>query len=135
MTKIIVTYLVTLISFVAIDLVWLMWLARPTYVAEMGNLLRKEPQLFAAVAFYLLYAAGLMFFAVLPGLKAGSVMYAMFVGAALGMVAYGTYDLTNLSVVEGFNLRIALIDLVWGTVLSGATAALVVAVTSKIFAE
>ena len=135
MTKIIVTYLVTLISFVAIDLVWLMWLARPTYVAEMGNLLRKEPQLFAAVAFYLLYAAGLMFFAVLPGLKAGSVMYAMFVGAALGLVAYGTYDLTNLSVVEGFNLRIALIDLVWGTVLSGATAALVVAVTSKILAE
>jgi uncharacterized membrane protein len=135
MTKYIATYIITLFSFVAIDFVWLMWLARPTYVAEMGNLLRKEPQLFAAVAFYLLYAAGLMFFAVSPGLKAGSILYAMFVGAALGLVAYGTYDLTNLSVVEGFNLRIALIDLVWGTVLSGATAALVVAVTSKIFAE
>ncbi len=69
------------------------------------------------------------------GLQAGSIVYAMFVGAALGLVAYGTYDLTNLSVVEGFNLRIALIDLVWGTVLSGATAALVVAVTSKIFTK
>ena len=135
MTRYIATYIITLFSFVAIDLVWLMWLARPTYVAEMGNLLRKEPQLFAAAAFYLLYAAGLMFFAVSPGLKAGSIVYAMFVGAALGLVAYGTYDLTNLSVVEGFNLRIALIDLVWGTVLSGTTAALVVAVTSKIFAE
>ena len=135
MTKYIFTYIVTLISFVASDLVWLMWLARPTYVAEMGNLLRKEPQLFVAVAFYLLYAAGLMFFAISPGLKAGSIMYAMFVGAALGLVAYGTYDLTNLSVVDGFNLRIALIDLVWGTVLSGATAALVVAVTNKFFTE
>ncbi len=135
MTKYIFAYIATLTSFVAIDLVWLMWLARSTYVAEMGNLLRKEPQLVAAVAFYLLYAAGLMFFAVSPGLKAGSVMHAMFLGAALGLVAYGTYDLTSLSVVEGFNLRIALIDLVWGTILSGATAALVVAVTSKIFAE
>ena len=135
MTKYIFAYIATLTSFVAIDLVWLMWIARPTYVAEMGSLLRKEPQLAVAVAFYLLYAAGLMFFAIAPGLKSGSATYALFLGAALGLVAYGTYDLTNLSVVEGFNLRIAIIDLMWGTVLSGATAALVVAVTNKIFAE
>jgi uncharacterized membrane protein len=135
MTKYIATYIITLFSFVAIDLVWLMWLARPTYVAEMGNLLRKEPQLFAAVAFYLLYAAGLMFFAIAPGLKSGSATYALFLGAALGLVAYGTYDLTNHSVVEGYNLRIALIDLVWGTVLSGVTAALVVTLSKVTFAE
>lgn len=133
MTKYIFAYIATLTSFVAIDLVWLMWIARPTYVAEMGSLLRKEPQLVVAVTFYLLYAAGLMFFAIAPGLKSGSVTYALFLGAALGLVAYGTYDLTNLSVVEGFNFRIALIDLVWGTVLSGATAAFVVTLTKMIF--
>jgi uncharacterized membrane protein len=132
MTKLIFAYGATLATFVAIDLVWLMWLARPTYVAEMGSLLKKEPQLAAAVAFYLLYAAGLVFFAVLPGLKAGSVMHAMLLGAALGLVAYGTYDLTNLSVIEGFNWRIAMIDLAWGTALSGATAAIVVAAYSRI---
>ena len=131
MTKYIFAYVATLASFVLIDLVWLMWVARSTYVGEMGTLLRKEPLLPAAIAFYLLYAAGLMFFAVVPGLKAGSAMQALFLGAALGLVAYGTYDLTNLSVVEGFNLRIALIDLLWGTVLSGTAAALVVAVTPK----
>ncbi|MGB9144046.1 MAG: DUF2177 family protein, partial [Aestuariivirga sp.] len=60
-----------------------------------------------------------------------SVLQALFLGAALGLVAYGTYDLTNLSVVEGFNLRIALIDLLWGTFLSGTAAAFVVAVTPK----
>lgn len=133
MTKLIFAYGATLATFVAIDLVWLMWLARPTYVAEMGSLLKKEPHLAAAAAFYLLYAAGLVFFAVSPGIKAGSVMHAMFLGAALGLVAYGTYDLTNLSVVEGFNLRIALIDLAWGTVLSGATAAIVVTAYTRIF--
>ncbi len=69
MTKLIFAYGATLATFVAIDLVWLMWLARPTYVAEMGSLLKKEPHLAAAVAFYLLYAAGLVFFAVSPGIK------------------------------------------------------------------
>ena len=131
MTKYAFAYVATLVSFVLIDLVWLMWVARSTYVAEMGTLLRKEPQLPAAIAFYLLYAAGLVFFAVVPGLKSGSALQALFLGAALGLVAYGTYDLTNLSVVEGFNLRIALIDLLWGTFLSGIAAALVVAVTPK----
>lgn len=133
MTKYIFAYSATLTSFFAIDLVWLMWIARPTYVAEMGSLLRKEPQLAVAAIFYLIYAAGLMFFAILPGLKSSSVTYSLFLGAALGLVAYGTYDLTNLSVVEGFNLRIALIDLVWGTVLSGATAVFVVILTKMIF--
>lgn len=135
MTKYIFTYLATLITFVAIDLVWLMWLARPTYVAEMGNLLKKEPQLVAAVAFYLLYAAGLVFFAVVPGIRAGSIINGLFLGTALGLIAYGTYDLTNLSVVEGFNWRIAMIDLLWGTALSGAVAAVVVAGSTKFLAN
>ena len=135
MTKYIFTYLATLVTFVAIDLVWLMWLARPTYVAEMGNLLKKEPHLAAAVAFYLLYAAGLVFFAVVPGIRAGSTLYALFLGAALGLVAYGTYDLTNLSVVEGFNWRIAMIDLIWGTALSGVVAAVVVAGSTRFLAD
>lgn len=125
----------TLVAFLAIDLVWLMWLARPIYVAEMGNLLKKEPQLAAGVAFYLLYAAGLVFFAVVPGIRAGSTLNALFLGTGLGLVAYGTYDLTNLSVVQGFNWRIAMIDLLWGTALSGAVAAVVVAGSTKFLAE
>lgn len=135
MTKYIFVYLATLVTFVVIDLMWLMWLARPTYVAEMGNLLKKEPQLVAAVAFYLLYAAGLVFFAVVPGIRAGSIINGLFLGVALGLIAYGTYDLTNLSVVEGFNWRIAMIDLLWGTALSGAVAAVVVAGSTKFLAN
>ncbi len=131
MTKHIITYMATLAVFVAIDMVWLVWLARATYVAEMGELMRKQPNIVAAVAFYLLYAAGLMFFAVNPGLKAGSMMQAVLLGGALGLVAYGTYDLTNLSVLNGFGVKIALIDLVWGTFLSAITAGLIVAVMRK----
>jgi uncharacterized membrane protein len=134
MTKLIITYLATLITFLAIDMVWLTWIARATYVAEMGDLIRKQPNITAAVIFYLLYAAGLMFFAIMPGLKAGSVMQAMVLGAAVGLLAYGTYDLTNLSVLNGFSVRIALIDLAWGTVLSGVTTTIVATLMRKAFA-
>lgn len=132
MTKIIITYVVTLIAFIAIDMIWLVWLARATYVAEMGDLLRKQPNMVAAVIFYLVYAAGLMFFAISPGLKSGSIVQTVALAAALGFVAYGTYDLTNLSVMNGFNVKIAVIDLIWGTCLSAMVAAVTFLVISKL---
>jgi uncharacterized membrane protein len=131
MAKYILTYFITLATFVAIDLVWLMWIARSTYVAEMGTMLRKEPQLVAAFIFYFLYAAGLMYFAVAPALKLDSVTQGLMLGAVLGLVAYGTYDLTALSVINGFNTKIAVIDLIWGAALSGTSAAIAVAIARK----
>jgi uncharacterized membrane protein len=131
MSKQVITYIATLVVFLAIDMAWLGWIARSTYVAEMGDLIRKQPNIVAAVVFYLLYAAGLMFFAISPGLKAGSIMQSVFLGGALGLVAYGTYDLTNLSVVNGFGVKIALIDLAWGTFLSAITSGIIVTAMRK----
>lgn len=135
MTKFIFSYVVTLIAFLAIDFVWLAWIAKSTYAAEMGDLLRKDPILIAAAAFYLLYAGGLTLFAVMPGIKADSILQAMALGAAVGAVAYGTYDLTNLAVLKGFSLRIALIDMAWGIVASAAAVAVAFVVVRKVFAE
>ena len=133
MITILTSYVVTLVFFLGLDFVWLAWIAKPTYAAEMGGLLRQKPNLVAAAAFYLLYAAGLTLFAVNPGLKADSVLQAMALGAALGLVAYGTYDLTNLAVLDGYRMRIALIDIAWGTAASAAISALVVVTTRNIF--
>jgi uncharacterized membrane protein len=135
MARNVLGYALTLVFFIGVDLIWLARVARSTYVVEMGGLLRNKPNLTAAAAFYMLYAAGLVFFAVAPGLKAGSVIQGMAFGAALGLIAYGTYDLTNLAVLNGFSLRIALIDIAWGTVLSGVTAAFAVAVLRTVFGE
>ena len=132
MTKTLIAYVLTLIAFVAIDMIWLMGLARSTYMAEMGDLLRKQPNLGAALAFYLIFAAGLLFFAIMPSLKSGSLIQALALGAALGFVAYGTYDLTNLSVMNGFGFKIAMIDLAWGTVLSAITSLVVCALVSRL---
>ena len=125
MTTPIITYAATLALFTAIDLVWLLGPGRSFYTSELGSLLRSQPNLTAAIAFYLLYAGGLTFFATLPGIKSAMPLHALGLGALLGLVAYGCYDLTNLSVINGFSLRIALIDMAWGTVLSGVVSWLV----------
>lgn len=115
--------------FLAIDMVWLGLIARGFYASEMGALLKKSPNLGAALAFYVLYCAGLTFFVLLPNFAATSLLKVALIGAAFGLVAYGTYDLTNLAVVEGFNLRLAVVDMLWGAVLSGSASAAAVAIT------
>jgi uncharacterized membrane protein len=120
----IISFLVTLVCFVAIDAVWLKIMGPRVYVVEIGQLMRDKPSIPPAVIFYLVYAAGLVLFAVSPGRAAGSLFTAAWLGAALGLCAYGTYNLTNLAILKDYTTRIAMIDLAWGTVASGGAAAL-----------
>ena len=113
-----------------IDMVWLMWLGRGFYVEEIGSLLLEQPNLIAAFCFYALYIAGLVYLVIAPAAEADSVMKAVVSGAIFGLVAYATYDLTNLAVMKGFTLKIALIDMVWGMVLSAAVSGLTVKIVS-----
>ncbi len=131
MMKLIAPYATSLVIFLAIDMVWLRLIAKNLYATEMGALIRPDIDLRAAVAFYLLYAAGLTYFAILPALDGKAVLHALALGAGLGLVAYGTYDLTSLAVVKGFGVKIALIDMAWGAVLSGITAAATVALLGR----
>jgi len=75
-----------------------------------------------AVAFYLLFAAGLVVLAVRPGLEAGSLRLATGNGAMLGLVAYATYDLTNQATLRNWTTALTLTDLAWGTLLSAIAA-------------
>ena len=113
-----------------IDMVWLMWLGRGFYVEEIGSLLLEQPNLTAAFAFYALHIAGLVYLVFAPAAEADSVMKAVISGAVFGLVAYATYDLTNLAVMKGFTLKIALIDMVWGMALSAAVSGLTVKIVS-----
>ena len=58
---------------------------------------------------------------------------ALLAGLVLGLVAYGTYDLTNLSTLKNWPLSVSLIDLAWGTVLTGAAATGGLLVTQWLF--
>ncbi|MEI8177283.1 DUF2177 family protein [Aestuariivirga sp.] len=124
MTQWIILWIAAAVLFLAIDMIWLLWLGRGIYVSEIGNLLRQPPNMGAAGAFYILYVTGLMVMVVWPAVQGGSVGQAVLYGAVLGLVAYGTYDLTNLAVMKDFTTKIAVIDLLWGTVLTGAVSGL-----------
>ena len=129
MTFYVLLWAIAFFLLLIIDMIWLMWLGRGFYVEEIGGLLLEQPNLIAAFGFYALYIAGLVYLVIAPAAEADSVIKAVISGAVFGLVAYATYDLTNLAVMKGFTLKIALIDMVWGMVLSAAVSGL----TVKIF--
>ncbi len=118
----IVAYLATLIVFVAIDFLWLSNMANRLYRPTLGDTLTPDFRLVPAVAFYLIYAAGLTFLAVRTGLMSGSSATAALYGAIVGFTAYATYDLTNQSTLKNWSATLTIVDVMWGTVLSAASA-------------
>lgn len=120
--RFVIAYLATAVVFLALDALWLSQLALGIYRRELGSLLLDSPNLAVAGLFYLIFILGLVFLAVLPGVDAGSWWRALWMGALLGLVAYGTYDITNLSTLRGWSLTVTVLDLAWGTVLSAAAA-------------
>ena len=115
-------HVATLVVFLAIDMIWLGWVARGFYRAQMGGLLREDVNWTAALSFYVLFIAGLLVFAVIPALDRG-VIRAALAGGFFGLVAYATYDLTNLATLRGFTARVAAVDMTWGFVLCALTSA------------
>jgi uncharacterized membrane protein len=105
-----------------LDFLWLRTM-RPFYESQMGSIMLPEPRVAAAVAFYLIYAVGIAFFAILPNLGSGTIWRAAGYGAALGLMAYGTYDATNYATLKDFPLSIMIVDWTWGTVLTAVVAA------------
>ena len=118
----IVTYIAALLVFLAMDALWLGVIARNFFVEQMGPLLRDDPNFLVAALFYLVFVAGILYFAVAAGLREGSLMVAILNGAFLGLLAYGTYDITNLAVLKGYPPLLAAVDMAWGTFVSGVTA-------------
>ena len=113
-------YLCTLLAFFAIDMVWLGLVARGFYQEHLGYLLRPDPNWAAAIVFYLLFVAGLLVFVVVPNLLAGSARRVLIRGALFGLIAYATYDLTNLATVKDWPWVVTAVDLAWGTILGSA---------------
>lgn len=118
----VVAYIATVIVFLGLDALWLSNVALGMYRTELGGLLLERPNLAIAGAFYLLYVGGIVILAVGPALAEGNWVKALLFGAVLGLVAYGTYDITNLSTLRGWSTKLALIDIAWGTALTAVSA-------------
>ena len=112
-----------LVAFFVVDISWITWVVRPMYDREIPGMLRADPLVGAAVVFYLLYVAGIVYFAVSPALKGGGMKVALSNGAVYGGLAYATYAFTNYAVLAGWTFNLVIADVAWGAVLSAVTAA------------
>lgn len=115
-------YAVTALAFLGLDAVWLSTMADRLYRPALGHLMLEKFALGPAAAFYFLYVAGIVGFAVAPSVAAGSATGGLLRGAALGFIAYATYDLTNKATLRGWPWSVTLVDLAWGTVATGLAA-------------
>jgi uncharacterized membrane protein len=117
-------YALTVPVFFIIDLIWLGVIARGFYQKNLKYILSPNVNWTAAIIFYLMYIAGILIFAVLPGVAKDSVRHAALWGALFGFFTYATYDLTNLALLKDWPLNIVVVDILWGVVLCTVVATL-----------
>jgi uncharacterized membrane protein len=117
-------YALTVPVFFIIDLVWLGVVARGFYQKNLKFILSPNVNWTAAIIFYLMYIAGILIFAVVPGVAKDSLRHAALWGALFGFFTYATYDLTNLALLKDWPLNIVIVDILWGMVLCTIVATL-----------
>ncbi len=117
-------FLATLIAFLIIDAIALKFFLYPLFSTHIGEYLREDVQYVVALGFYVFYVAGVVYFAVAPALAEDSLGRAVVNGALLGFLAYGTYEATNMATIRGWSMTMVMVDVSWGTLLTGTVAAI-----------
>ena len=132
--------MVTFVCIVLFDIVWFS-VSSGFYKKEIGFLFGPSLNYIPALLFYLLYAVGILFFVVFPLLKGAGLdvgvasagafarySKAFLVGAFFGLIAYGTYDLTNHTTINNWPLLVTVVDMLWGGLATGVVSVIALAV-------
>lgn len=117
-------YIITFLAFLVVDLLWLGLVARNFYRKYLGFIMAPSPNWTAAIAFYLIFVGGIVYFVLLPGLESASLAVTLQRAALYGLITYATYDLTNLATLKDWPLLVTLVDLAWGVALSTSVSAI-----------
>lgn len=117
-----IAYLATAVVFFALDYLWLTRIAGSFYRDRLGELMADEVNLAVAGAFYTVYVVGIVIFAVAPALRSGQWQDAVLYGCLFGFFAYATYDFTNLATLRNWPLDVTVVDVAWGTFVTGVSA-------------
>jgi uncharacterized membrane protein len=112
------TFLAALVAFCLLDFTWLGLVAKGFYREQMGHLMRADVQWPAAIVFYLIYVVAIVVLCVQPAVERQSATRAAALGALFGLAAYAAFDLTSLALLKDYPLKVALVDLAWGTILT-----------------
>ena len=117
-----IAYVATAVVFFGLDFAWISLTVKSLYKAQLGSLMLDKPNMVVGGVFYLIYVVGVIVFAVLPAVSEGNWLRALWAGALLGVIAYGTFDLTNQAILAGWSSTVSMADMAWGT-FATATAA------------
>jgi uncharacterized membrane protein len=125
-------FLIALPVFFAIDIIWLVFVAKNFYQKQIGFLMKPDINWLAAIAFYLLFIAGLITFVISPAIAKHSWLHALLYGAFFGLITYATYDLTNLATMKDWPLLVTLVDLTWGSLLAASVSVITYFIAGKL---
>jgi len=107
-------YVISIISFVVIDALWLLVISKNLYKKELGNLMTDNPNLIAAIIFYVIYTAVLIYFVINPSIIEKDLTNLLIKASLFGLITYFTYDITNFIILKNYPLKIVIIDIIWG---------------------
>jgi uncharacterized membrane protein len=119
-------YWLSMSLFLAVDAVWLSIMTPLVYQPALESIISESPRLLPAMSFYIAYAIGIVILIVKPSLQMkSSVRQALKKGVVFGMLAYGTYELTNFATISAWPVHIVILDILWGGLITGFVAAVV----------
>lgn len=124
MLKLLPAYLVTMTVMFVLDIIWLSIVAKPVYQQGIGHLMAAQPNLLFAALFYLIFVFGLVWYGLVPNRNQKGVKKTFIAAATFGFFVYASYDLTNLALLKDWPLGMSLMDITWGTLLSGVSASI-----------
>jgi len=127
-----VATLIASIIFLIIDVIWLSFATKSFYRPLIGNLLTDKPVMWAAVVFYILYVFGMALVVIQPCINSESIFKTIYTGFIFGLVAYGTYNLTNMAVLKGWSPTVTFVDMFWGGSLTALSASTGLYIAKKI---
>jgi uncharacterized membrane protein len=124
-------YAIAFPVFFAIDMVWLVLIARNFYKNQIGFLMKPEVNWPAAIIFYLLFLVGLVVFVIEPAVAKKEWLQALGKGALFGLITYATYDLTNMATLKDWPFTVVWVDMIWGTVLAASVSVITYALAVR----
>ena len=128
----IIATLISSVIFLIIDVIWLSFATKSFYRPLIGNLLADKPVIWAAALFYILYVFGMSLIVIQPCIDSDSIFKTIYTGFIFGLVAYGTYNLTNMAVLEGWSPTVTFVDMFWGGSLTAVSATTGLYIAKKI---
>ena len=131
MKLLIYSALISSFVFLIIDIIWLSYAVKHFYRPNLGSLLTDTPVMWAAILFYIVYVIGLTILVLQPAITNDSLLQAFWSGVILGLVAYGTYNLTNMATIKNWSINVVFVDMFWGGFLTGTSSVIGIFISKR----